>query len=260
MKLPYAFEYNGDLITDFEPRAMTGTDIANTKKKAQSSSSCNIMRTMAEGAIESLNGNTDRKYIKNAIQFLPFQSLNFVLIFSGAKTKGLESAEGTYICPRCKTERFYGKTEDDDLSDNLEDLIGESAPDTIISFTLPAPVEITRGDTGAALASMSEFTMRYPTISDYIDGEQKYAKDDIRAMCATYASALLTVNGEEVDRAYRNKFGDKLFLAMNIHILNELSKLLNKYAFGKKLERYCFNCQHEYKADLDIGNFFDLGQ
>lgn len=258
MKLPYPFIYNGETVTDFEPRVLTAKDLADTRKSS-GSGPYSAMKAMGRASILSLNGSEDRKNIDNAILSMPFFSLYTAIIHSGAKTKGLDYVEGHYTCPNCKTVRVYGKGDDGD-ADTLEELDKGSTDTTELEYSFLTPVEIKNAKTGEVLESISNIVMRYPTIGDYCKGESRYPDNELLLMYYAYGQALTVVNEQAVDAAYRQKFGEVIFQKMTLVDINTLSARLHEHATGVGLERVCLKCHHRWKTDIDMSSFFDYGQ
>lgn len=249
MKLPIPFEHNGEQVTDFTPAHLRAVDLADARKK---SGSYAIMRKLIEGAIESLNGNDSREYISGALTHMPFQSLYTILVMSGAKTKGVDTVEATYYCPKCNKPRLYGKTDDDDMSDPL---VYDVAKDLEIDYSF-TPITIT--SKGEVIEEIFNITMRFPTISDYVKGEARHPDDDHRLMYYAYSQALLSVNGRVVDTKFRQAYGELIFQRMTIKEINGLSSKL-EYGLGV-VDRQCLDCKHKWKATLDISSFFDFAR
>jgi hypothetical protein len=97
--------------------------------------------------------------------------------------------------------------------------------------------------------------MRWPTITDYIQGEARYPDDPERLLYFAYGKALTRVDGTDVDDKYRNRYAELLFQNMTIRTINDVTAKLSECAFGM-VDRVCLKCHHHWKAPLDVSGFF----
>jgi hypothetical protein len=254
MKLPYPFEFDGELIEEFSVKEATTAAIANAQKRQQA---YDTMKCFLQGVLQSLNEQEDETYLKNATLVMPFESAYTALMFGMAQTKEDDRIMGEYRCPQCGTVRKYEPIDgDEDVVDRLADITIALAP---LTFTFDFPgVELRNKLNNSVMETVNTLTMTASTLESFARGERRYPDSAIFTQSYAYAQALLTVNGAPVDKQWREKFGEVFFNKLKIKKINEMTQVLGGYS-PFRVERVCLKCAHRWTASLDFTNFFAFG-
>jgi hypothetical protein len=250
-KLPYPFEYDGEIIKEFDVREAATSAIAASQKNTLPYAS---MRAFLTGVLSSLNDNDDQDFIRNAIMCIPFESAFTALVYGMVKTKGSDVISGEYTCPHCGEIR---KPEPDDEEEHILDFEINPAP-IAFDFNIGG-VQILNKSNGTVIDTVDTISMSAPTLDCLIRGERRYPDSPIFTQSFAYAQSVLSVNNAPVDKSWKDKYGEVLFNKISIKKTNEISKELSEYSPFNNIERVCLKCFHKWKTRLDFTNFFDFG-
>jgi hypothetical protein len=254
MKFPYPFEFDGEIIEEFSVKEATTTTIANTQKRRQA---YDMMKCFLQGALQSLNDHTDETFLKNAILTIPFESAYTAIMFGMAETKEDDGVLGEYKCPKCGTIRKYEPIDgDEDVVDRLANIAITPAPLTF-EFEFEE-VKLKNKLNNSVLETVNALSMAAPTLESYVRGERRYPDSAVFIQSYAYAQAILSVNGNAVDKQWRDKFGEVLFNKLKIKKMNEITRKLGEFN-PFRVERVCLQCSHRWTTNLDFTNFFAFG-
>jgi hypothetical protein len=255
MKLPYSFEMDGELVEEFEIKEATTATIADAQKHKQAYAA---IKDFLHGVLASLNGNAEDTFLKNALLVIPFESAFTAAIYGMAATRGDDAVVGEYKCPHCGTIRRYESIDgDDDIIDRLARLPINAAPLTF-DFDLDG-VDIVDKLHQTVLETIHAVTLTAPTLESFIRGERRYPDNSILVQNYAYTQALVAVNGQAVDKPWRDKYGEVLFNKLKIKQANEITKRLASFSPFVDIERVCLHCARRWRTALDFTNFFDFG-
>jgi hypothetical protein len=250
-KLPYPFEYDGEIIKEFDVKEAATSALAASQKNTLPYAA---MKSFLTGVLLSLNGNDDQTFIRNALLSIPFESAFTALVYGMAKTKEDDGISGEYACPRCGTIR---RAESDDETEHVLNFEITPAPLTF-DFNLDG-VQIINKANGTVIESVDAIGMAAPTLDGLIRGERRYPDNPVSTQSFAYAQSITTVNNAPVDNSWKDKYGEVLFNKLSIKKTNEISKELAEYSPFNNIERVCLKCFHRWKTRLDFTNFFDFG-
>jgi hypothetical protein len=259
MFLPVSFTYGGEIINQFEVKAALAEDMADTSDLMREGGGYGGIKRWCSGVLKSLNEHEDKVTLENMIRDMPFVSAYAVAAFGAAKTRGNDSVESSYRCPRCGEVRVYGKTDDDDMTDHLDDFKPVVSADNQLSFSFDEPVYILEKKTGAIIEEIRSITIHAPTISDFIRAGQRYPDGKSRLTFFAYGCALEAVNGNPVENRWKNQWGDLVFAKMSGKEFNRISKEIYAQQIGNAIERVCLKCHHRWTEPLNLSNFFASG-
>jgi hypothetical protein len=258
MKFPVRFEYDGQSLESFTVREIIADHMASVSNLVNRGLIYTGMRKWATSVLESIDDIEDRTKLENIVKVMPFVDLYAVICFGLVETRGEDSVEASYKCPKCGTIRTYIKTEDDDMTDHLLEMEYEQVDDEPLTFHFDKKVSILK-PSGEPILELESIQMRMPNIEDFIRGEQRYPDDTFRLMFFAYGCALQTVDHKEVDQKFRNKFGEMVFSKMSSNQINKVSKRVYRDQIGNNMERVCLKCHHRWEAPLNLSGFFNSG-
>lgn len=239
MKLPYRI----DGIEDVELREMSGADLAEVRRLADNGDIYSSFLSFATSCTKSLGGVEDRSQIREMYRNATFDTVYAVAVFGMALTRGVFKIEGMY---KCKCGAVVDHT--GDFSDPLPTYESEDAN----NITVDAHVSISDKKSGDVVLSTEKLTMRLPVMDDLIKAYRKYPDDESQMQFEVYKNCLVAVDGNPYKET---GYGDLIFKKMSYGELAAVSKALNR-SFGKT-ECVCMKCKRRWKADLDLGRFFD---
>lgn len=269
MQLPIPIVMNsGGIFNEIEIMKPRASVIADTKKILNDTNEVfQSIKTFLGGCIEGIINDerviTERENIKNMINFMPFRSAEVCLykilvLYDPEK----DAIEGVYSCPRCGTKIIteYLESEGIDTRDYISSLsINYAEENKNIISELTEPVIIKNKATDEVLESIHTMELQHPVISDCITAEKKFGStDEVRMQFAMYIEALKKINGNEVDRKYKNTWG--MYIFDNIREckkdLGELNKKISEYGINPYLTKICKTCGKEFKPPINMSNFF----
>lgn len=268
MRLPIAIEADGRLFTDAEIGGASAGVLAETRREAEAGSYYAAMLEWSAGVVRAFTGEgeavTDRAEIRRFLRLAPFETVYALACFGMAATKGDDSIEGEYACPKCgtivrATKRIVDGVEED-LSDHLEALGYETLSGASeIAITLDSPVEITRKDTGEVVETVESLVMSWPTLGTAIKCHQRSPDNESALQFAIYAESTKSVNGKAVDSNWRSTRGDMVYKKMSVRDLAKITSAMKRYSIEVKKERVCMKCKNRWSAEVDLRNFFVSG-
>ena len=271
MKFPAPVIYNDVRYTDFELQRVPAYVLADTKKKIDSTgNSYSGMKPFLAGCISRIyNEDTevnDLVGIKSIIGKMPLRCAEYAVIQGSLLFSEDDGVEGCYICPRCEHKVIKEKktldgedTDNRDFVSNLEFNITDESSKT---FYFSEPIRIINLSNNQVIGEIDEMTMTLPTLDQTIAVMDEYGKkDSIRLQFAQYAKAITHINGEEVDSKWRAQWGLYIFEQIRsiTKDLKQISDWILSIGLQTKVLRYCPECGKEWKAYIDVTNFFVSG-
>jgi len=266
MKLPIAIEIDGEFITGAKTGEASAGVLAAARKEAESGDEYSGILEWCAGVIKEFPGHdASPSEIKRILRAAPFETAHAIACFGMAETKGDDSIQGEYRCPKCgqivKCDKREIDGEIDDRSDHLFSLEYETLDDPSkgITISLDKPVEIKRKDTGDVVESVDSFIMGWPTLGQCIKAHQRHPDDADAMQRAVYAEALQRVNGRPVDANWKTSFGDFLFKKMSVRDNAKINAEMKRYSINMTKERVCMKCKNHFEAEIDLRSFFASG-
>ena len=269
MKLPIAIEADGKLFTNADIGGASAGVLAEARREATAGASYTAILEWSAGVVRAFTGPdgdvTEKADIRRLIRQAPFETVHAIACYGMAATKGDDSIEGEYACPKCgtivkATKRVVDGTEED-FSDHLGALeygVLENPADGI-SIVLDEPVEITRKDTGEVIETIETIIMNWPTLGTAIRCHQRAPDDDSALQFAIYAESTRSVNGKTVDQNWRATRGDMVYRKMSVRDQAKITAAMKRYSIEVKKERVCIKCKNRWEAEIDLRNFFESG-
>jgi len=207
----------------------------------------------------------DPKNIRLMVGDLPYQTAEQLAIeIVNQISPENDGIEGLYQCPRCNNQLLCAEDieRDIDTRDFLRTMKRICRPDeedNFINMTLSESVEIRTDDARNELEEeFKSFRLRYPTLNDCIKAEELVGRKNTgKLQHSIYKQALVSVNGQPVDRKWKGIYGDMFFRTIKDPMdLVKLSKKLDKYGIERDREKRCPKCEKVWKAQVDITGFF----
>lgn len=271
MKIPAPIEVADVLYTDVELKKPSAYVLADTKKIIDSTGNqFSGMKKFIHGCVSSVSNDTvsviDPIGIQAIIGKMPFKAAEYVALKSALMFAEDDGIEGCYACPRCGHKIIKEKKtldgDDYDTRDFVSTMELGFASETSKTFTLSEPVQVLNKTTKDVVSEFLSITMNLPTLDNTVSAMEEYGRNDsIRLQFAQYAKAITHVNGEPVDNKWRAQWGVYLFE----HIVNvkedlgQISDWIMSIGLQTNLQRTCPQCGKEWKAYVDVTNFFVSG-
>jgi hypothetical protein len=278
-KFPIPLKINDVLYHSCDIDAPTPGVLADTKKVADTGDRFNSTLVFLAGCIKSIVSETaeisERIQLKSALRKLPFRSGEVIALKSILQVHDDDGIEGIYPCPRCNHRVVSqivsenGETISDtrDFIRNLDIEYMQDYEETF-DIQLTKPTYIINGKTGEPMVDMktnlqigmSALKMKHPTLGHCIEAQAKQgSSDDMRLQYRIYVEAITEIDGMEIDRPYRDKYGMMLFEKIpDIKDIGEISKRVHTYGIASKVKKICPSCGKEWMARVNTSNFFEF--
>lgn len=269
MKLPIPIQADGSLYTDVKVRDAEAITLARTREEADGGDVYGAILEWNAGISAEISGPdvsaTEPQEIRRLIRFMPFESAYALACAGMAATKGDDSIQGVYACPKCgreiRCER--GERDGDEFDDcdhlNAIDFPMLADPSAGISIELSSPVELKRKDSGEILDTIENLTMEWPTLAMCMKAHKRYPDNDGQMQLALYADAIREANGKTRDGSWKSVMGITVFEHMKLKDLEKITSAMKKYSINVEVERVCMKCKTRWKAPLDLNGFFASG-
>jgi hypothetical protein len=273
MRLPIPVFTLSNVYTDIEIMKPKASIIADTKKTLNTSNDPYLaLKQFISGCTMSLsceeNEVTDKSLIKDIVLLMPYRTAEFValqiLILYDPE---MDAVEGIYTCPRCGhkiiTELIKNNEYEIDTRDYISNLEINYMEDALqsIDVELSTPVVIKNKSNDQVIETIETMEINHPTLANCMIANKKYPNDEVRAQFSMYVESLVKVNGNEVDKKYKNHFG--MFIFENIkevkEDLSKLNKAVSEYGIDTKKERTCSECNKTWFSEISMSNFFVSG-
>jgi hypothetical protein len=115
---------------------------------------------------------------------------------------------------------------------------------------------------GEIIEEITSYSVKQPTLEDCMNAyARKGMKDQVRLQFAILSEALITINGNKIDKAWKNNFGMTLFEKIR-DVKNDIGNVteqLNQYGINPYLKRCCKKCGKEWEAFINTSSFFASG-
>jgi hypothetical protein len=257
MQLPIPFDYVGNRVGDFEVSAPRAGVLAETARAAEDGHYYGALFALAAGACKRLGEEEDSAQIKNMLREAPYRDIEWIALSAVVGLSPDDGFEGVYNCPRCGTQHVTAYSEEDDTRDFISDLEFRVAeePDQI-RVELAEPVEVR--SKGEVIETVESITIRQPTLRDCMRAESRVGQSDpTRLQLGIYAEALVSVNDNDIDQSYRNRFGSVVMDRLTIRDLRTLEQGTSRWGLQTQIDKRCRKCGKEWKAPVNTMGFFE---
>lgn len=280
MKLPVPIVRNENVYTDVDVQAPTTGVLASASRISSTGDDFSALAALLTGVVVSLYNAEDdsvepvsakeNQQLASALcQNMAYRAAEVVVLEALKLVHDDHFIEGVYPCPRCDTRVIAelqpspdGVEEDAiDTRDSIDDLpiVCMEGTDRL-SFTLmfTEPVTIINKSNGQILHEVKSISMDQPTMRHCISAFRTVgARDAMRLQFATYVEAMTHVNGEPIDKKWKNQFGMLVFDNIkNVKDVKELSTEVAQWGLDNKVKKECRNCGKEWKATVPTARFF----
>jgi hypothetical protein len=263
---------DGSEYVEVEVTRPDGGVIADANKLLSEKKYYDAMKVFVSGCITSLkdeedNEIEDAKRIKLITGKIPFKVIeDLVIEIAKLMNPDDDGVEGVYKCPmpKCEHKILCQLTEEDDTRDFLSDikytcLDDDSDDRKEMLFTFDPPVEILDVSDNQVAETVSNITMRHPTVDDCIRASSKEGYiDEARLQYRIFVEAITKVNGEEVQKKWKTRNGMQLFLSVkNISNISDITTRTSKsFGYDPRVEKVCPSCGKRFKVEIDTASFF----
>jgi len=279
-KFPIPLKLNDVLYHSCDIEPPTPGVIADTKKVADTADRFNSTLVFLAGCVKSIISDTseisEKIQIKSALRRLSFRSAEVIAIKSILLVHNDDAIEGVYPCTRCGHRVIAQKIEENGeiISDTLDhisdiDIMYAQECDNEFTIQLSEPVYIMNLKTGEPMVDMktnrtvgmSTIKISHPTLGHCIDAQTRQGNsDEMRLQYRIYVEAITEVDGIEIDRSFKDKYGMMLFEKIpNINDIGEITRRVHEYGISGKVKKICPSCGKEWMARVNTSSFFDLG-
>jgi hypothetical protein len=257
MLLPIKINNDGKIYDSIEIKRPSSGVLADTLNIYQTQNKYSALLHYLTGIATLISGNndvTDSIQIKSLLRKMPYKSAEYISVISASQLHNNESIEGIYDCPRCNKGRVVcEETDDYDNTDKLSDLKVVCTDDFGFKIDADYPFELktTNGD-----IEIKSVEMNYPTLENCINASQN--QDVTRLQFRIYAEALIKVNGEEVEKKERSRYGMQIFNRMDPSDLSKIGKANRDVGLQTVLKKTCPDCNKKFDAIINPSNFLGL--
>jgi|WetSurMetagenome_2_1015567.scaffolds.fasta_scaffold11018_6 hypothetical protein len=252
-KLPIPAKYGGELITEIEIKNFNAEVLADTKKSLDSGNGYKAIQTFITGCVEKAGNVSEKASIREIVGNMPFATadlLTMEILFQKQEDDGIE---GYYPCPRCGEVKICEKTDGQDTRDHYLELEINTTEETGFVYHLTEPVEINADDESEII---TEIGFEYSTLNQCSVALEKIGiKDTVRLQLAILLESIQTVNGREVDKKWKNRYGNILMGRMSTD-LKYINDKMTEFGLKTKVKKNCLKCGKEFEVSLNTANFF----
>jgi hypothetical protein len=273
MRLAIPVFIDGKIFTDYEHRPPKGSTLADTSETMSREGAFQAIIVFLTGCIRefsALDGSraTEAGDIRKIVAAMPYVSAEAAALKIMATVNPGDKIEGVYDCPRCGKKITTGldQATGEDNRDTIEalpvtylELNEKQVYEEIVYFDLDEPITITDKRDGTVIDEILEIGLKWPTLTDLLNGSKRYPNEDTRRQFATYASALVSVNSESKPAAYKATWGMYIFNEMGSEDLRKISAVMKKYGISKTVNRQCAGCGKTWEAPVNTAGFFASG-
>lgn len=253
--------YKGKIYTEGDLIKPRGGVLADAEKSDNDMIGIVKLVSGCLASIVDTNGEmtSNKNEIESIVRQMPYQTAEY-LAMKVFVNRSDGKVEQIVPCPRCKEKYIYEFINDEiDNRISFNDLevnIYDNLEDIVIDITLDDPIEIKDGRTKEVIQCVESMSFRMPTMNDGISASMKYGNDPSRRQYQMYISAMATINGNDVDVAYKNTWGMWLFDRMGWDDIKKISDQIRRYGMIKSKTRTCEDCGKTFDFIVDTSNFF----
>ncbi len=251
MKLPIPFEAGGSVVSEIELQNPTAGLLAETSRTADAGRFYAAISVLLAGCIAGEDNP------KTLVKAMPYRSAEYASLMAVLQISPDDGFEGVYPCPRCGFKLVSEQTEDDDGRDFVSRMdVGYLDEPGTVQMDLLVPVQIkSKGETVDEISSLE---MRYPTMGDCESAEKAVGNTEpLKTQFELYARALLAVNGEAVNDAWRHAVGALVFKKLDARDMATLSHHMSAPGLDRTVEKACPSCGKVYRAEVNTAGFFE---
>jgi hypothetical protein len=255
--MPIPTIYKDVVYNKFQLRDITSGLLADVQKVIETGDTYKGLGCFAAGVISQINDNSDRADIKAAVNYMPYKTVEKVLIQALLQNDADDGVEGYYECPRCGAAKTseYNSDPNLDTRDHISDLAIKETDKTGFEYVLNKPVEIKNGDETIEVVSKLEF--QYPTLNHCSIALNKVGlKDTVRMQLQVLIEAIIKVNGHDADKSWKNNYGSFVFDRLEKRDILEINRLVNEFGYNPNKIKQCLKCKKEFEVTLNTANFF----
>jgi hypothetical protein len=254
VKLPKPFMYENIEYNEAEISIITGGAIAEAQKFVENNP-YKAMLTIISKSIDSIEGQKDRTKINEVISKMPYKSSEHLLVKIIMQEADTDKIEGVYKCPVCGEKKYCIGEQADHLSDlkikTLNDI------NDLIEISLEPAISINEEDEN--IKDIFSITLNYPSLENCINAYEKIGgKNETKLQFAIYTEALMGINGNEIDRKIRTRWGNYIFENMSRPELIKIGETVNNYGIETEIMKTCKECGQEWQQVINTANFFAL--
>ena len=150
-----------------------------------------------------------------------------------------DGVEGVYICPRCGEHKICESKEDIDTRDFISEL-DVNMFDGNEENTKDVKVELIDKKTNNIILEVSSLSMRFPLLRDYIESANKVGyQNEVDIQKNVYVKCLTKLNGSEITKEDRNRYGIKIIEKTEPKDLNYFAREISKYGLQTLIQKIC---------------------
>lgn len=267
MKLYIPIWYGDRIFTECEIKKPTPGIIADTSRLVEEGKVGMALLVFVSNAITKLvdkkgNEEINNEKIRTICREMKQRCIEDVAIDILLNLDECDSVEGVYECPRCGKQIICEVKDGFDTTDKISELSIEyyEEEEDYFEKDFVNPFEIkVKGEVTETIRTVG---FRHPTITDFIQCTARVGmKNYIKLQYALYNECLVKVNGVEIDKTWKNRWGMYMFenLTDIKKDLNPIAKEFNKYGRDRHVKKACQACGKEWEALINTSNFFVLG-
>lgn len=254
--------HNGKIYVGGELIKLRGGVLADAEKSTNDM--IGIVK-LVSGCLSSITDNNGEitsnvAEIEGIVRHMPYQTAEYLAlkIFTNRSDGAIEQI---VHCPRCKDKHIYeyinDEVDDRIRFDELEVKSCDNETSPIITVKMESPIDIKNSKTEEVLYHIESMTLRMPDMNDGINASMKYGDDDgTRMQYQMYVLAIETINGSDVDLAFKNNYGMLIFNKMDIDDIESIGNQIGSYGLIKRKDRTCTKCGKNFKFVVDTSSFF----
>jgi transcription elongation factor Elf1 len=253
IKLPVPI-FTDPIIKECEILKPTTGVIMETKKVIDTGDHFLALKKFLEGSILIKDSQEKTKQLVGELSIQSAEYLAIqVMLLHYPEDDGIE---GIYQCPRCGQEKICECVDDIDNRDFISELEVTYLEEKI-EITKDINIELIDRKTGNILLEVNSLTMRFPVLKDYIQAANKVGhRNDVDTQKNVYVSCITKLNGEEITREDRNKYGNKIIEKLDPRDMNYFAKQILEYGMNTYVTKVCNHCGKEWKTKINTSNFF----
>lgn len=274
MEMPIPCFVQDKVYQNIEFKKPTPGIIADTKKLAEENQYYQAMHHFIAACttgISEAGGElvTDRTRIKQIVSEMPYRTADYLCVQIMLLYHPEDGIEGVYPCPRCNKDNM-AEVDDRrgiDTRDHIHDLeirmMGKKLEsDFQVKLSESVKLKIKNsGNEEEDYEHITDFTMRWPTLSDCIKASMRVGtRDNVRLQFNIFGEAITKMNGTEVDAKIRQRFGAFIFENLpDASDMTAVNEQIKRFGMDTEVPKNCIHCGKGWRATVNTANFFASG-
>jgi hypothetical protein len=262
MKLCIPIYYKDKIYTDIEIKKPIAGVIADTQEAFEESTSYHGISTLIVGCTVSLTDNkgvvvNNKSEVSILIRQMAYQAAEQVALAIMLTINKDDKVHSIHTCPRC--HNVLNNQQPVSIKD-LPTVYLETGKN-IIDIKLDEPIQLCETN-GNILYSIDNFSLRYPTLNDCIDGSMgTKSNSDVKKQYAIYGRSIVTINKDEVTLVWSQQWSEWVINNLPYDKLSEIASAMKKYGLDNTVEKICSNpkCKKVWKSVISTADFFVSG-